>query len=275
MGWHISKTGFWQGMWDNDFNKAMANIQNNMEKVLPNYYSTAQQNSAWDSAANLLSANFVGDKLLKNAGFTIGMLATTLTPGINGAWVAKAVQGLGKIFTGAEATNNIMSASKIADRVAKTFIAAHSEAVTEAINAVQGEQRDVYNNLDNKLNIARQSIQNQYAQNIKNGVAPDEAMKAYKRDMANMTNAYNQAKAKADSDMTDIGNSTYFMNIALLSMTNNLEFSKYLKGGFNLQKGARLYQMLDNGIPVNDAEAFGKAIAHGTASLKNNIVPDE
>ena len=79
------KTGFWQGMWDNDFNKAMSNIQNNMENVLPNYYSTAQQNSSWDSAANLLSANFVGDKLLKNAGFTIGMLATTLTTGINGA----------------------------------------------------------------------------------------------------------------------------------------------------------------------------------------------
>ena len=63
------KTGFWQGMWDNDFNRAMSRIQENMEEIAPNYYTDEQRNSPWYSAANILSANFLGDKLLKNAGF--------------------------------------------------------------------------------------------------------------------------------------------------------------------------------------------------------------
>lgn len=39
------KTGFWQGMWNNDFNKAMSNIQEDMEKIAPNYYTDEQLNS--------------------------------------------------------------------------------------------------------------------------------------------------------------------------------------------------------------------------------------
>ena len=27
------KTGFWEGMWNNDFNRAMSNIQENMENI--------------------------------------------------------------------------------------------------------------------------------------------------------------------------------------------------------------------------------------------------
>ena len=40
------------------------------EKVLPNYYTEAEQNGPWYN--HILSANFIGDKFLKNLGFVIG-----------------------------------------------------------------------------------------------------------------------------------------------------------------------------------------------------------
>ena len=40
------------------------------EKVLPNYYNTEEQNTPWWN--NIFTANFIGDKFIKNLGFIIG-----------------------------------------------------------------------------------------------------------------------------------------------------------------------------------------------------------
>lgn len=265
-------TGFLDGLWNNDFNKAMQSAQSDAEKILPNYYSNQKMNSSWDSAANLLSANFLGDKIIKNAGFTIGTLATMVIPGFNGAWVAKAVDGLGNIFNGARAAKAISGASKVADRIARTLVSAHSEAAIEAINAVNSDQQLMYKNLDNRRNQSITTLRNEYASDVKNGMDSNTAMQKYKRGLNSIQNSYNEAKKQADEYMVNAGNSVYGLNMVLLGIDNNLEFSKYLKGGFNLQKGARLYEPLISGKPVKDMEQFGKAMAKGTASLKNDMI---
>lgn len=55
---------------DNPFSQVMTQINDEMERVLPNYYSTAEQNAPWYT--QLGTANFWGDKFLKNLGFAIG-----------------------------------------------------------------------------------------------------------------------------------------------------------------------------------------------------------
>lgn len=40
------------------------------ESALPNYYTDAEQNDPWYE--NIFSANFIGDKFLKNLGFAVG-----------------------------------------------------------------------------------------------------------------------------------------------------------------------------------------------------------
>lgn len=57
------------GIWDNDFSKAMQNLNEMSEKAMPNYYSKNEQE---DPLGNIFSANFLGDKLLKNMGFMVG-----------------------------------------------------------------------------------------------------------------------------------------------------------------------------------------------------------
>lgn len=267
-----SNTSFLDGLWNNDFNKAMQSAQSDAEKILPNYYSNQQMNSSWYSAANLLSANFLGDKIIKNAGFTIGTLATMAIPGFNGAWVAKAVDGLGNIFNGARAAKVISGASKVANRIARTLVSAHSEAAVEAINAVNSDQQLMYKNLDNRRNQSITTLRNEYASDVKNGMDSNTAMQKYKSGLNSIQNSYNEAKKQTDEYMVNAGNSVYGLNMVLLGIDNNLEFSKYLKGGFNLQKGARLYEPLISGKPVKDMEQFGKAMAKGTASLKNDMI---
>ncbi len=58
----------------NSFTKAMDDVNKWAEEALPHYYTDQQNNSAWYSASNLFSGNFLGDKLIKNLGFVVGAM---------------------------------------------------------------------------------------------------------------------------------------------------------------------------------------------------------
>ena len=57
---------------DNPVSKKLQQVNAWAEKVMPNYYTEEQRESPWYAPVNLFSANFVGDKFLKNTGFMIG-----------------------------------------------------------------------------------------------------------------------------------------------------------------------------------------------------------
>ena len=79
------KTGFWSGMWNNDVTNAMADFQDKMEEIAPNYMTNWEQNAAFYERmfSGAGAANFWGNDILKNAGFTIGSIASLyLTGGI-------------------------------------------------------------------------------------------------------------------------------------------------------------------------------------------------
>lgn len=61
----------WSRIWDNPVTQTIDLINKESEKILPNYYTAAQQED-WMSTDNLLSTNFLFDKLVKNFGFMIG-----------------------------------------------------------------------------------------------------------------------------------------------------------------------------------------------------------
>lgn len=55
---------------NNPFSTAMQAINDWSETALPNYYTTKEQEEPWYD--NIFTANFIGDKFIKNIGFTIG-----------------------------------------------------------------------------------------------------------------------------------------------------------------------------------------------------------
>lgn len=68
-GGEDGKTQF-SDLWNNPLTNYLQKANEWSEKVLPNYYSKEEQEKKWYQ--NVFSANFIGDKLLKNVGFFVG-----------------------------------------------------------------------------------------------------------------------------------------------------------------------------------------------------------
>ena len=256
------KTGFWEGMWNNDFNKAMSYVQEQMEEIAPNYYTDEQRNSPWYSAANILSANFLGDKLLKNAGFTIGALAALAVPGFDMGWLANLTsKGAKLVGMGAKASEN---AGAIANYLARTFVSANSEASIEAINAVKDNQKSMYEGIQQRANEATRNSELTMQQEIASGVDEQTAQRNHMARLQNIDQEVANAKAFADEQLRDVGNSVWLMNTGLLSITNSLEFGNILKGGYNLRKSLKDFgvKLTAEGKEVGAGE-FGRALARG------------
>lgn len=83
--------GRWSGLWDNQFSRVMNSINEWSEEALPNYYTDKELEDPWYK--NIFTANFIGDKVIKNLGFAVGAAYS----GRVGAGVLSKVSGLNKV----------------------------------------------------------------------------------------------------------------------------------------------------------------------------------
>lgn len=262
-------TNFWKGLWDNDFNKAMMSAQDAMEKIAPNYYTQKELENPWYK--NIFTANFWGDKFLKNMGFTMGSVASMAVglgdigalAGAGTTALTKSI-ALGKTLKGTKLANSMIRGSEragqIAQKLVNTAISAHGEAAIEAINAVKANEEAFLQNLDNWKKGKIQEAQQWYEANMFLPGAYEEYMnRLHEIDLGT-----EQAMTENDATMRSLGNSVYGMNMLLLGITNNLEFGKYIKGGFNQNKGiAGGARVLVDGTQTTDLRAAGRAMAEG------------
>ena len=110
--------------YDNDMSNYLRNVEDEMEKAMPNYRTDIEKANAWYQ--NLGTANFWADAIMKNAGFTIGTaLAIAATMGASSALTG------GKLAIGTE--RGIMSRAFGAVAEGTTKLANGAKA------AVQGE----------------------------------------------------------------------------------------------------------------------------------------
>lgn len=93
--------GRWSGLWDNPFSNAMNSINEWSEEALPNYYTNEELNSPWYT--NIFTANFIGDKIIKNLGFAVGAAYS----GRVGAGVLSKVAGLNKVRNAFKGAANV------------------------------------------------------------------------------------------------------------------------------------------------------------------------
>ena len=261
-------TTFRSGLWNNEFNKAVASFQENMEKWVPNYYSEAELDSPW--YRNIGTANFWGDKFLKNMGFTIGAMASLAVPGFNMSWVPRAsmgiAKGLGAGYSGLKLANK---AGKVATYALRTAVSANGEANIEAINAVEDNYNLEMANLQAKKREAVEEAQQWYREHqfdIRNE-GWGSPYEIYLNRLAQIDNEFNTAKGEIERGLVNVGNSVHLANMLILSLTNSLEFGNYLKGGYNLQKGFKNLKMLANGEETSSMQEFAKAATLGQASL--------
>ena len=79
---------FLHGLWDNPITQTLKKINDVSEELMPNYYTRDEQENPF---GNIFTANFLGDKIIKNLGFMVGAF-------YGGIPMAK---GIGKIGTNA------------------------------------------------------------------------------------------------------------------------------------------------------------------------------
>ena len=298
------KTGFLDGLWNNDFSRAMKNINDASEEYLPNYYTEREQNTPWYK--NIFTANFIGDKFIKNLGFSIGAL-------YSGGVVGKVLTGAGRL---SQAIGLIAESSK-APAMVNTAIgvttAALNEARVEAINnstdwgnLKTAEVTDYYNKDLGPFNIAdsmednksvymkqMQAIQDEYEKNkgtltnTGEGGYRDIAYDTYKSKMIALKDSYNRLQAnkkkyeeslaKVNEDKLHMGNVDMLLNMPILMASDLVQFGKFFAGGFktarqvtNIANRAGKYMTTKTALGGAAAVTKG-ALAEGTEEITQKM----
>jgi hypothetical protein len=229
--------GRWSGLWDNDFSKAMQSVNEWSEQALPNYYTRAEQEQPWYE--NIFTANFLGDKFIKNLGFTVG------------AFYSGGVTAAGLKVTKLPQLIGAIAKSSKTPAIVNTAVGATISAVNEGRIEALNNSKDWFElhkaQLDDSLRERLDAIQAEYEANagkelVRSGVEGnqfvDPAYVKYQDAIAREREAYNAALGKLNEDRLKMGNADLLMNIPILTASNIIQFGKLYANGFKTARKA-------------------------------------
>lgn len=232
--------GRWSGLWDNDFSKAMQSVNEWSEQALPNYYTRAEQEQPWYE--NIFTANFLGDKFIKNLGFTVGAfysggvtaagLKVTKLPQLIGA-IAKSSKAPAIVNTAVGATISAVNEGRIeALNNSKDWFELHKaqldDSLRERLDAIQAEYEA------NAANAGKELVRS----GVEGNQFVDPAYVKYQDAIAREREAYNAALGKLNEDRLKMGNADLLMNIPILTASNIIQFGKLYANGFKTARKA-------------------------------------
>lgn len=213
----------WSGLWDNDFSRLMQTVNEISEQELPNYYSTQETEEPWYE--NVFTANFLGDKFIKNLGFTVGAfysgnvfsaaLKATKIPQLMGT-LAKAA----KFAKASEVPKMVLSGAGAA-------MSAVNEGRIEALNNSKQWFEDNKRVLDVEHLQRVQAIKDQYGDTAEASILIQDEI-----------GAYNEALGKLTEDRLKMGNMDLLFNIPILTASNLFQFAKLYANGFKSSRRA-------------------------------------
>ena len=218
--------GRWSGLWDNDFSKAMQSVNEWSEQVLPNYYTRAEQEQPWYE--NIFTANFLGDKFIKNLGFTVGAF-------YSGGLEAAGIRGLGKLaMSGAK---RLGAGIKTLKGISNTtsIVAAGLGSATSAVNEGRIE---ALNNSKDWFELHKAQLDDEYNQRLQSIEDTYWGTEMYDQLVRAEQNAYNQALGKLNEDRLKMGNMDLLMNLPILIASNVIQFGKLYANGFKTSRKA-------------------------------------
>lgn len=212
-----TKSGAVAGLWDNDFSKAMQSVNEWSEQALPNYYTKAEQEQPWYE--NIFTANFLGDKFIKNLGFTVGAF---YSGGITAAGLkaTKLPQLIGAIAKSSKAPAIVNS------------------AVGATISAVNEGRVEALNNSKDWFELHKAQLDDEYHQRLQYIKNAYEGTEVYDQLIRAEQENYNQALGRLSEDRLKMGNVDLLMNIPILTASNIIQFGKLYANGFKTARRA-------------------------------------
>ena len=224
----------WSGLWDNDFSKAMQSVNDWSERELPNYYTRAEQEQPWYE--NIFTANFLGDKFIKNLGFTVG------------AFYSGGVTAAGLKATKLPQLIGAIAKSSKAPAIVNSAVGATVSAVNEGRIEALNNSKDWFElhkaQLDDTYRDRVQAIQNRYEDTkgtlvrTGEGQMADPAYIEYQNAIKKEQESYNAALGKLSEDRLKMGNADLLMNIPILTASNIIQFGKLYANGFKTARKA-------------------------------------
>lgn len=284
-------------LWNNEVSKFLQAINQASEEWLPNYYTNEELNSPWYE--NILTANFIGDKFLKNIGFSVGAMYSggVFSSGLAAARIPAII---------AKATNSVRTGKAVSTLVGATMSAVN-EGRIEALN----NSTDWANLETQKLDdIYRENIAARYAPQLRSleaeyqraleeyeanrghlqrdaeGRTVDPAYQQYQNKIAaldarrnaiqnsmatdfnNRTadRVYQNTAAHIQEDAAHMGNVDLLSNIPILTLSNLVQFGRFYSRGFNTARRAGVRET--GNILEGTAKFTGKNFNVGTVALR-------
>ena len=217
----------------NDVTEAMDQTMKELEDYAPNYYTQNEKDAEFLSSDNLLTANFWGDKVFRNLGYSIGSLGGGL------AW--------SKLFRSIGITNSLVKAGKgmqtaTALEAAMTnvpkvqkFAAAESTLNALAQKYIKNPLGTVLSDADRVLTSTMGTFGEASMEGLQNMNAfRQKAIEEYRAQYG--VDPTGSDLAEIDAYSQKIGNYTWGMNTLLLSGTNYIQLPKILNSS---RKGER------------------------------------
>lgn len=238
-------------VWDNGVMNWLDDVNKASEEYLPNYYTRDELDSPWYT--NILSSNFLFDKVIKNVGFTIG---AAYSGGVYSKLLGAAAKGLGAARTlasGAKITEEAIDAGRKAMQASNMtnhaknvmggFFSALSEGAVEANNGASEFVSNQRQGVDNDARQKFEEAQMEYLMNKGKALVPvqnpdgtttyqDPAWTKYQKTLESIKKAKEAAYAKIEQDRSLMGTTDMLMNLPLLWGNDVLMFSKLYSGGW-------------------------------------------
>lgn len=267
--------GRWSGLWDNDFSRAMDSVNKGSEEAMPNYYTQAELEQPWYT--NIFTANFWGDKFIKNIGFTIGAF-------YSGGLYSKGLDAIMQaVKAGSKATSMVTSG-------VGSVISAVNEGSIEALNAANEFEEKYKPALDAEFRQRLEAIQAEYNANAgkqlisvggDNSRLVDPVYIKYKEAIKRERDNYNKALAKLEEDKAKVGNATLLMNIPILTASNFYQFGKLYSRGFNTARRTAdivgdvgKYEARGLSKTARAGRILGGGLAEGSEEVEQQIATD-
>lgn len=218
-------------LYDNDLSNSLNDFNNSLENSLPNYYTARERAADWWEPANVFTANFLWDKLVKNLGFSIGAI-------YSGAVVTKMLQLVPEAF----ALSKAGALSKVADTMESTLSTIPSlQRANAAASEIMSTSKAI-NTLSKTFSPTERFVVSTLGAATEGGIEAlqgvnewrDQKIKEYKDEYN--TTPTGATLDKINSMAQDLGNVRFGMNIALLTATNYVQLPKILSSSYKESK---------------------------------------
>lgn len=247
-------TGEFNKLWNNGFTNAMQDFSDWTEKVLPNYYTKDEQENPM---SHLLSANFIGDKLIKNLGFVVGSIysGNIYSAAVRGIGMATArgiMSGMTK-FAGRTASRAMVkgaiNATNAAASATATFLNAVGESSLEALGMYREfkdqHTQEIKSDIQNRRNLLMQQYTNK-----------DISREQYINELNRLENVERDALNKVENSAIEGANRTFALNMPMIWGADAIMYGKLFKNKFSVEK--QLAQTKSKFIKRNDKYDLSK-----------------